>query len=94
MSTPESPQPAPVDTGNQLLAEGPAQLSAALMASPAGQRMALTIRTTSTTVTVLLSAADAKVWAATITGAAGKMSAAGLIVTGAVVPVNGDRAGA
>ena len=91
---PQQPAPAPVDVANQLLAEGPAQLSAALMSSPTGQRLALTVRTTSATVTVLLSAADAKAWASTITRAAGQMSASGLVIAGAAVPaVNGDKAG-
>jgi hypothetical protein len=38
-------QPPPVDSGNQLLAETPAQLTVALVGTPDGQRMALTIRT-------------------------------------------------
>ena len=51
MSMPQ--QAPPVDAGNALLAETPAQLSTALLGTPAGQRMALTIRTASTTLTVL-----------------------------------------
>ena len=74
------PAPAPVDAGNQLLAETPAQLAAALLETPGGQRLALTIRTASTTLTVLLGAADAKAWAASIGQAAGSMSSSGLIV--------------
>lgn len=72
--------PPPVDPGNQLLAETPAQLSTALLSTPKGQRMALTVRTASVTVTVLLAAADAKAWAAQLTATAASMSASGLVV--------------
>ena len=92
--TPAEPQP--VDASNSLLGEVPAQLSTALMQTPAGQRLALTIRTASTTLTVLLAAADAKTWAANISGSAAQMSTAGLIVAGAGVPApngNGKVAG-
>ena len=74
------PQPPPVDTGNQLLAETPSQLSASLVETAAGQRLALTVRTTSATVTVLLGGKDAKEWAATLTAAAVQMSSSGLAV--------------
>lgn len=50
------PDQLPVDLGNQLLGETPAQLATALLDTPAGQRLALTIRTASTTLTVLLGA--------------------------------------
>jgi hypothetical protein len=70
----------PVDPGNQLLAEGPAQISTAVLDTPAGQRLAMTVRTTSATVTVLLGGADAKTWAAQLTAVAAGMSGAGLVV--------------
>jgi len=77
--------PPPVDPGNGLLAETPAQLSTALLDTPAGQRMALTVRTSSATLTVLLGGADAKAWAANISGAAAGMSGSGLVAaTGGV----------
>ena len=76
--TPTEPQP--VDASNSLLGEVPAQLSTALMQTPAGQRLALTIRTASTTLTVLLAAADAKAWGANVNAAADQMSTSGLIV--------------
>ena len=76
--TPTEPQP--VDASNSLLGETPAQLSTALMQTPAGQRLALTIRTASTTLTVLLAAADAKAWGANVKAAADQMSTSGLIV--------------
>ena len=81
------PQPVPpVDPGNHLLAEGPAQLSCTLVETPAGQRLAVTVRTTSATLTVLLQAADAKTWAASLAQIAGQMSASGLIVANGKAP--------
>jgi hypothetical protein len=76
-------QPPPFDAGNPLLGEVPAQLTTTLMETAAGQRLALTIRTPSTTVTVLLQSGDARAWASALTRAADSMSAAGLIVAGA-----------
>lgn len=75
-----TPGPPPVDQGNQLLAEGPSQITTALIPTPAGQRMVLTVRTASATVTVLLGKQDAETWAANIAGAAAKMSVSGLVV--------------
>ena len=69
-----------MDASNSLLGETSAQLSTALMQTPAGQRLALTIRTASTTLTVFLAAADAKVWGANVKAAADQMSTSGLIV--------------
>jgi hypothetical protein len=83
VTTPAAP---PVDPGNQLLAETPAQLSTALVDTPAGQRMALTVRTASTTPTVLLNGADSKEWAANLSGAAAKMSGSGLVAAAAMPP--------
>ena len=73
-------QAPPVDIGNQLLAEVAALFTTAIVDMPAGQRLALTIRTASTTVTILLPGADAKKWAAQLAAAAGQMSGAGLAV--------------
>lgn len=78
MTTPQQPQP--VDQANTLLAETPSQLMTALIEYPQGQRLALTIRTPSTTLTVLLSPADAKAWAGALSQAAGQMSQSGLII--------------
>ena len=72
----------PVDPGNHLLAELPAQMMTALMQTPGGQRMALTIRTPTTTLTVLLQQGDARTWATNINATASQMSGAGLIVAG------------
>jgi hypothetical protein len=91
MSMPQAPGGvAPVNPCNALLGETPAQLSTALVPAPGGQRMALTIRTASTTVTVLLGAADAKAWAANITRTADQMSGSGLVVAGAAMPASGN----
>lgn len=79
----------PVDTGNTLLGETPAQLTTALIQTPAGQRLALTIRTPSTTLTVLLGKDDAATWAANIKGTADQMSCSGLIVAKGSVTPNG-----
>jgi hypothetical protein len=88
-----TPQPAmPFDQGNPLLGETPAQMTTVLIDTPAGQRMALTIRTPSTTVTVLLAGKDAQEWAATLTRAADTMSASGLIVAPAGAVPNGKAA--
>ena len=73
-------QPAPVDTSNGLLSETPAQATMAVMQTPHGQRLALTVRTSSTTLTVLLSGEDARSWAMSITSAATQMSTSGLVV--------------
>src|SRR6266702_7637549 len=56
------PTPPPVDKGNGLLAETGAQLSTALVQTPAGQRMVLTVRTSSATLSVFLQGNDAKTW--------------------------------
>ncbi len=70
----------PVDQANPLLSETPARIITALLETPAGQRLALTIRTPSTTLTVLLGSQDAKTWAQLLTNAAAQMSQSGLIV--------------
>ena len=81
------PQPdMPVDQGNPLLGETPARLSLTLVETPQGQRLAVTIRTPSTTLTILLNSADAKTWAGLLSGAAAQMSASGLIVANGRAP--------
>ena len=80
-----APAPPPFDAGNQLLAETPAQLTTATVDTPAGQRLAVTIRTASTTQTVFLQGADAKTWAAQLTREASAMSGSGLAVAGTVL---------
>lgn len=79
--------PAPFDTSNTLLGEQPAQLTTAIVTAPTGQqRLALTVRTPSATVTVFLAGQDARAWAARLTTDAGAMSVAGLVVANGTVP--------
>ena len=79
------PDAPPVDQGNQLLAETPAILFTALVDTPQGQRLAMTIRTHSTTLTVLLQGADAKAWAAQLTRESAAMSSSGLVVANGAI---------
>lgn len=91
MTTPipqQPPQPPPYDLGNTLLSETEAQITCALIDTTTGQRMVLTVRTDSTTLSVLLSREDARKWAAVIKGVGDQMS--GLVVAGpGVIPANG-----
>lgn len=80
MTAPQQDQVPVFDAGNALLCETPAQLTTMIMDTPAGQRLAMTVRTPSATVTVILQGADAKVWALQLSGEAAKMSGAGLAV--------------
>lgn len=86
MSTPNGKTPAaPVfDVGNILLSDGPAQLTTAPVSTPGGQRLAVTVRTGSTTVTVFLAKDDVKNWRDQLSTEHGKM-------TGLIIPpgVNG-----
>lgn len=75
----------PVDQANALLAPTDAQLATGLVQTPQGQRMVLTVRTASTTVTLFLSRDDADVWAESIRVAAGQMSR--LIVPSGALPL-------
>lgn len=81
-----APQVPPVDPGNQLLAEVPALFTTAVLNTPNGQRMALTIRTASTTLTVMLQGPDARNWAKQFTATAESMSVAGLVVANGRLP--------
>ncbi len=67
------------DEGNKLLGELPAQLTTDVIDTIAGQRLALTIRTPTTTLTVFLRGADAKNWAKQLTSESAVMSDSGLI---------------
>ena len=84
--TQPAPAVPPFDAGNQLLAEQPANLITALVDTPMGQRMALTIRTTSATLTVFLAKADADAWVRNLKTTADAMSGSGLIVANGNVP--------
>ena len=87
--TTQPPQPEPsapiVDEGNALLCETPAQLTTMRVNTPVGQRLAATIRTPSTTLTVFLDGTDARTWAAQLTKDAASVSAARLVVADGAV---------
>jgi hypothetical protein len=61
MTTPQAGVPA-IDEGNQLLADGPCQLTVKKIDTPGGARLVHTVRTMSTTCTVLLTREDAESW--------------------------------
>jgi hypothetical protein len=88
---PAAPADPPVfDLGNVLLSEQPAVLSTQIVHTPLGERMALTIRTPSTTLTLFLQGQDAKNWARQLTATSRPMSSAGLITgNGAVIKGRG-----
>lgn len=74
----------PIDTANALLGETPSALTVAMTDTPGGQRLILTVRTPSTTLSVLLNRDDANSWADLIKQQAGQMS--GLILAGPGMP--------
>lgn len=67
------------DAGNKLLGELPSQLSTDVIDTIAGQRLAITIRTPTTTLSIFLNGTDAKAWAHQLTSEAAMMSSSGLI---------------
>jgi hypothetical protein len=69
-----------IDTSNHLLAIVPAVLTTGLVPTQDGDKTALTIRTNTTTLTVLLAKQDLDAWAAQITKAAQRMSESGIQV--------------
>jgi hypothetical protein len=79
---PELPGPSPFDAANELLAEVPANLMLSMIQTPPGQRMTLTIRTATTTLTVVLTKEKAAEWGQLISGQAGLMTGSGLFVAG------------
>lgn len=59
-----TPQEVPMfDTGNPLLDRVPANMTLGTIDTPAGKLLVLTVRTSSATLTVLLTKDDAKGWA-------------------------------
>jgi len=54
----------PFDMGNPYLSSVESELTTSLVNTPAGQQAAVTLRTTSATVTVFLEKATLKAWAA------------------------------
>lgn len=82
MSTAQ-PKATPYDTGNTLLEETPAQMTAVWLSTRAGYRLAVTIRTSSATVTAMLSGPDIGNWAALLREASRKdMTTGGIVVAG------------
>jgi hypothetical protein len=86
-------EPVPVDPANDLIvfAETPAKLVTAKLQGPGGELMAWTLRTPTTTLTVLVGAKTAKAWAAQVTREAAGMSESGLVTGGVAMP-NGNGA--
>ena len=74
------------DEGNKLLGELPAQLTTDVISTAAGQRLVLTVRTPTTTLTVFLRGADAKNWAHQLSSEASMMSDSGLITANDISP--------
>lgn len=74
MTQPPEQRVAPFDFNNPLLGETPAQLTSTVIPTANGQRLAVTIRTGSTTITVFLSREDATAWADNIATGAKKVS--------------------
>jgi hypothetical protein len=68
-----------LDEGNKLLMELPAQLTTDVIGTPGGQRLAMTVRTPTTTLTVFLRGSDAKKWAHQLTVESSVMSDTGLV---------------
>lgn len=75
-----APQVPPMDPGNRLLADTPSILSVTPANGPTGSKLMLTIRTSSTTLTVLLEKPLAQEWAANINAGCAMMS--GIILPG------------
>jgi hypothetical protein len=85
LTTPQPPglpgasQPPVIDTGNALLTQTPAQLMTGQIMTPVGQLGVLTIRTTSTTLTIMLDGKNLKEWAGILNQLASSMSGNGLV---------------
>jgi hypothetical protein len=73
------------DEGNGLLGELPAQLTTEVRDTPLGQRLVMTVRTPTTTLTVFLRGPDAKNWAHQMSSEAASMSGSGLITANGLV---------
>lgn len=69
---------APFDPTNRLLSETPAEMTVGLVQTQGGQRLAVTIRTASTTVTVFPDRAVADAWRGMLATALSQMN--GLII--------------
>lgn len=76
MTQPQQPQQpqTPFDTGNGLLNPTDCVMAVTAVKGPQGERLAVTLRTASTTMTVFLDKASADNWASTLKTAASKMT--------------------
>lgn len=83
MTTP--PQVPLIDAGNSLIAQVPAQLYTGSVTTPAGKIGVLTIRTSSTTLTVFLEADDLRNWVQLLTSLADQLT--GGLVHASVIDV-------
>lgn len=83
---PEAQQPSiqhgslPVDPGNNLLSIVPCALTASVQTTPMGQRLAATVRTVDTTLTVFLAKDEVDTWINVLTQVKAQMT--GLILPG------------
>jgi hypothetical protein len=66
------------DPGNNLLGPAPAEMTLSLVNTPSGQQLAMTIRTSSTTLTVFLSKGSGETWRDQLSGMLAQMN--GLIL--------------
>ena len=88
MTTPPGAPPAFIDVGNPLLAQVPARLDGGTIDIPGAGRMAVvTIRTASTTLSVVLSAEELGKWAQILSGMHASMNGA---ISGIVLPTAAD----
>ena len=83
-----------IDTGNPLLGRVQSRLETGSVQTPAGPLAILTIRTASTTLTVLMTKDDLAIWIGVLQDQHDKLSAAGLITgTPGMIAGNGHLPG-
>jgi hypothetical protein len=77
MTMPDPSQMRFLDVNNPLCAGGPARIDSGIIGTEQGQMGVLTVRTASTTLTVVMSANDLRSWADHINGLADHMDGSG-----------------
>ncbi len=86
MTTPQQSPGQLFDAGNILLAQGPARLDTGSVTTPERTKVGIvTIRTSSTTLTVFVTAADLREWAGVLSGLADQMTGGLVTATAADV---------
>lgn len=80
-------QPSFVDSGNSLLAPVPARLETGTIESPSGKLAVLTIRSATTTMTVMIGVKDLRNWTGILGALADSMAMSGSVVPASVVDV-------